>query len=220
MVVAVVAISLVTGCRGSSSPGSSESEQADENSTAAPGPGMKRFSIDPDKAASWGLPPVRFTLDYPEGAKVNLPSPGQRNSNYFEISVSADKRFLEILTLGRLEVTLPPGGMQDSILDGLLDQIQRQAMSQFPGTKLADGGKYKLGKYESSQRRLIIPLKDESQGIDGDILMIMAVVLSPKTPDTGVLALLQASHHSDIQKFDDFGVKGTTGQVWQSLRFE
>lgn len=180
----------------------------------------KKLVFDTDYAEAYGLPAIEFELEYPSSMKVEWPSDGKRNLNYaaFYTNDEAGNR-KEMVSIGYYTLEGDLVNTIDALNESLISQIRSLYVNnfdlsyEFSGKKEFDGKEYHMFQAIGSI--------DRPEADFAGTYHVQALLIRPTpTADTGVIFIFQSNENSEISSVDDFGKKGCSSIIWNSLKFK
>ena len=181
---------------------------------------IKKLVFDADYAKAYGLPELEFELEYPSNMAVDFAAEGKRNLNYaaFYTNDEAGNRS-DMVSIGYYTLEGDLGRTIDVLNESLISQIRSLYVNnfdlsfEFSGKKEFDGKEFHMFQATGSI--------DRPDANFAGTYNVQAMLIRP-TPlaDMGVIFIFQANENSEISSPDDFGKRGCSSIIWNSLKFK
>ncbi len=189
---------------------------------------VNSYLMTPELSDMLYVPSASFLIRYPSGIVVNFPKSEWDNENYIEFGIYKDKnrsKFLEGITIGHFWYSdyYKESGVPDSLFLKLLLDTEKHFQELFSDsnykTVFIEERKLNGKLYYQFGCTFEVTGKNKLDSDLGKYKMLNVLVPPEGISENGVSLWFQATENSEIKTFDDFGVKGVTGQIWQSFRF-
>jgi hypothetical protein len=195
------------------------SEIKDKHTTDAACGELTTFTVDEAFCRQMDLPVAKFSLQYPKMLKTDPPLQGYENLHYnYFFAWDENEIQTESISLGYSTTqrnTPLKGVLKTQILQQVKAMLQQTGFNlteEFLGDGTFDGKEYAMFRAKGSIQRSDIEFVGN--------YLIQCLIVEPEVDnENGVFAMMMANQDSDIASFDDFGVKGCTAPIWQSLTF-
>lgn len=182
-----------------------------------PKPGEVKYTVNLDSCAKWNLPPVNFSLYYPQKMNAIFAQEGIENPNYIQFYNAKDSLFMESLSIGFFR--LDKGETNDQLNTKLLENFKKEFEMQgldmsksWIGKKVFDGKEYSMMTTELAL--------DIDVQLKGKYKLLFLLVPPQKGNTNGVMMIFSGHENSVIKDYDDFATKGDVSRIWKSFRYE